>query len=111
MHQPDVAALLAKDFLLVKIDQDRMVGGKELASQLREGQGGGIPWVALYNGKGEKMATSSGPKGNVGCPVDPHEIRQFMNMLRIGAVNLTVKELAALEASLTEHGKKIRAGQ
>lgn len=111
LHQPDVEALLAKDFVLVKIDQDRMVGGMELATQLREGQGGGIPWVALYNGKGEKMATSSGPKGNVGCPVDPHEIRHFMNMLRIGAVNLTDKELAVLEASLTEHGKKIRAGQ
>jgi thiol:disulfide interchange protein len=111
LHQEDVAALLAKDFVLVKIDQDRMVGGMELATLLREGQGGGIPWVALYNGKGEKMATSSGPQGNTGCPVDPHEIRHFMNMLRIGAIKLSDKELAALEASLTEHGKKIRAGQ
>lgn len=111
LQQEDVAPLLAKDFVLVKIDQDRMIGGKELASKLREGQGGGIPWVALYNVKGEKMATSSGPKGNTGCPVDPHEIRHFMNMLRIGAGSLTDKELAALQASLTAHGKKIRAGQ
>jgi hypothetical protein len=57
------------------------------------------------------MASSSGSQGNVSCPVDPHEIRHFMNMLRVDPVHLTEKEMAAREASLTEHGKKIRAGQ
>src|SRR5262249_36311754 len=49
LARPEVAALIDKAYVSVKIDQDRMVGGKELLT--KEGGGnGGIPWFAIEEG-------------------------------------------------------------
>ena len=68
----------AKDYVVVMLDTDRMTEGKELAAELRKGQGGGIPWMVILDGEGQPLVTSDGPKGNVGCPARPHEVEFFM---------------------------------
>jgi thiol-disulfide isomerase/thioredoxin len=63
MAQPEVAALLAKDFVDVKIDQDRMPGGKEmLAAELATAgvEASGIPWFVFCDADGRQLANSNG---------------------------------------------------
>ncbi len=110
LRDPAIAALLEKEFVVLKIDQDRMLHGKKVAAELREGSPGGIPWFAFYNSRGQKIVTSDGPKGNVGCPVQPHEIAHFMNMLRIARQKLTDAELKTISAALEKRAKAIRVG-
>jgi thiol-disulfide isomerase/thioredoxin len=101
MDKPEVRAILDKQFVDVKIDEDRMVGGKELEGKTRANAKGGIPWFAFLDPKtGEQVATSDGPKGNVGFPAQPEEIAHFVAMLKKAAPKLSPKEIEALEASL-----------
>ena len=77
-----VEPVLAREFVDVKIDIDRMVGGKEIMAKYRKAPGGGIPWFAFVNGKGEIVATSDqGPNGNLGCPWTAEEIMAFRELL------------------------------
>lgn len=69
--------LFDKYFIDIKIDIDRMAGGKDVAARLRGGTGGGIPWMAFYDGSGKEIIDSDGPNGNVGYPVKDEEIAHF----------------------------------
>lgn len=103
MAQPDVAPLLAKDFVDVKIDQDRMTDGKAVAAAelARAGvSADGIPWFVFYDAEGKLLAHSTGPKGNCGFPITPDEIAHFGTMLRAAKVNLTDADVDTLLASL-----------
>lgn len=103
MARPDVAPLLAKDFVDLKIDQDRMTGGKELsAAELKQAgvEGGGIPWFVFYAADGKLLAHSTGPKGNCGFPYQADEVEHFGTMLRAARVNLTDADIETLLASL-----------
>ncbi len=100
MAREDVAPRLAKDFVCVKIDEDRMAEGKEVEHQLRDGKSGGIPWIVFLDGDGKPLVTSDGPHGNVGFPAKPEEIAHFVGMLNQVKQHLTAEDVAALEASL-----------
>lgn len=89
MAGKEVAAILAKDFVEVKIDTDRMNGGGEMLKRYRKSDGGGIPWFAFLNAEGETVATSDGPNGNVGCPWTDEEISAFGDILRKARLNLS----------------------
>jgi len=111
MAEPEVAALLAKDFIDVKIDQDRMTNGKLVGSLLRRGEAGGIPWIVLMDGSLRPLADADGPGGNVGFPVSPEEIGHFMSMLRAARQKLTDADLDELQASLQRSADKILAAR
>ncbi len=76
--QPEIASILDRDFVIVKIDVDRMTHGQDLMAQVRPNADGGIPWFAALDEKGKPLATSQGPKGNIGFPFTPEEIDHFM---------------------------------
>lgn len=82
MARADVAPVLGKAFVDVKIDQDRTVGGKDLLARYSGGKSGGIPWFVLLDGSGRAVIDSTGPQGNVGFPAAPEEIEHFGAMLR-----------------------------
>jgi hypothetical protein len=105
MGRPEISALFAKDFVDVKIDQDRMRNGKLVATLLRQGKAGGIPWMVLMDEELRPLATSDGPAGNTGYPVKPEEIEHFVAMLRAARRNLSDEDLASLEASLRAAAK------
>jgi uncharacterized protein YyaL (SSP411 family) len=81
MDKPEPVALLAKSFINVKVDVDRMTGGKEILAKYRP-KDGGIPWFAFIDGDGKVIATSDAEKGgNVGFPGSKEEIEHFAAML------------------------------
>ena len=62
--------LLDRDYILVKIDQERMSHVGEAKSLLKYSNdpSATIPWYAILSPSGERLATSIGPKGNIGFP-------------------------------------------
>lgn len=113
MAEPETRSLLAKDFIDVKIDQDRMTNAKEVQSAFRKDPRGGIPWFAFVAADGKVLATSDGEKGNVGFPAAPAEIAHFEKILTATKKNLTeadiktlCKRLADLEAERERSTKR-----
>ncbi len=100
MALKDVAPVLAKDFVTVGIDQDRMVGGNELLGKYNPG-GGGIPWFAFLDGDGKAIITSNDPEhGNIGFPAQDSEIAHFKAMLTKVRKQITPEEIETLAKSL-----------
>jgi thioredoxin-related protein len=107
----EIAEVLGADYVDVRIDVDRMVGGKQLAERLRATPQGGIPWCAVLDGDGRVLATSDGPEGNVGCPVTAGEIAHFVAMLRETARRIQPEVLAGVNKALEEHAREVQAEQ
>ena len=105
MASPNVAPVLAKEFVSLKIEADRMVGGKEILKRYQANEGG-IPWFVFLDGDGTALVNSDGPKGNVGFPAAPHEIAHFRAMLERAQRKLSDADIAALIASLEAANKK-----
>ncbi|MCB9898506.1 MAG: thioredoxin family protein [Planctomycetes bacterium] len=100
MARPEVAAILGSAFVDVKIDQERMTNGMLVATLLRRGEGGGIPWFAFLDADLRPLADSDGPDGNIGFPVAPAEIDHFVSMLERADSTLTSGQIASLRTSL-----------
>ena len=98
--------LFDKYFIDIKIDTDRMTGGKEVAERLRGGASGGIPWMVFLDGSGKEIINSDGPNGNVGHPVTDEEIAHFVRMLE--AVNVSNADRATFAKLLEEAGAQYR---
>jgi hypothetical protein len=81
-RRADIAAVLGADFVDAKIDVDRMDHGKEVMATCRKGEDGSIPWFVILDGQGKALATSDGPKGNIGYPAQPHGIEHFLAVLK-----------------------------
>lgn len=110
MAQPEVAAILAKDFVDCKVDTDRNTGGGEMHRKFNtlidSPSGGGIPWFAFVNAEGKSIADSNGPKGNSGFPSADHEIAHFVGMLKKARKNMTDDDISSLEKSLAAASQK-----
>jgi hypothetical protein len=100
------AALFHKDFVKVKIDIDRMTGGKDVQAQYPKSKGQGIPWFVLLDGDGKELGDSMGPKGNIGCPNSEDEIDAFLEILKKASATLTGDDFKALRDSLMAHRLK-----
>lgn len=79
-----------------------MPNGKKVAERLKAGEGGGMPWLAIFDSEGQRLITSIAPAtkgnrgGNIGAPVQPHEIDWFMTMIDRGKKALTADDMAAI---------------
>ena len=102
-------SLLARDWIDLKIDTDRMANGAAVAKQLRKARGGGIPWIVILDASGEQLVTGDGPEGNIGCPVTEAEARWFFSMLETTRQHSTDAGLAQLRAEHDAFVKPIRA--
>ncbi len=100
MARPDIAAILAKEFVDVRVDTVRMSDGQALLDQRSDKNSGGIPWFEFLASDGAVLVSSSGPKGNIGFPGQPEELAWFVAMLKTGALHLTPAEIATLAESL-----------
>ena len=105
LAKPEIESALGKDFVFIKIDEDRMTGGKEFEAKIRNGKNDGIPWFGVYDAAGTAIATSEGPKGNIGYPGEPEEITHFASMLKkAGVADGTVDALTkSLQANKPTH--------
>jgi thiol-disulfide isomerase/thioredoxin len=105
MFRPEVAALLGKDFVDLKIDQDRMTGAKEMKRDYPASEKSGIPWFAALDPDGGVVATSSDSGKNTGFPAADDEIAAFGEFLKKSARKLGPAEIRTLLASLKDAGK------
>lgn len=106
--RPDVAPILAKDFVGVKIDQDRTVGGKDLLRTYDPENDAGIPFLVILSADGKTVVTSDGPAGNIGHPAKDEEIDHFISMMKKSARSMTAADLAALRTTLLDERKKFQ---
>ena len=84
-----------------------MENGKTLLNDLKKDRQGGLPWIVILDGDGKELITSVGPKGNVGCPVEPHEIEYFVEMIKQSS-DASEDELTAINDAMKANAKKIR---
>ena len=105
-----MSALLRKDYVLLSLDSGKHRKGAEVIAKLRAGHGdGGIPWMVMLDAEGKAIVTSDGPKGNVGCPVQPDEIAWFRTMLERSKKRLTTAELDTIEQANHAFAKRALA--
>ncbi len=100
LARDDMKAALGKDFVDVKIDVDRMEGGKEVEAKYRKNAEGGIPWMAILDARGEVLINGDGPKGNIGYPAAPEEIAHFVAMLKKTARKMDAADIEKVEKAL-----------
>jgi hypothetical protein len=105
MAREDAAPLL-KDFVPVKVDTDRMTGGKDVLASYPRAKNQGIPWFVFLDPEGKELGDSIGPKGNIGCPNTDEEIDAFLAILRRVAKSLGEEDFVALKKSLLAHREK-----
>lgn len=98
MARPEIDAVLSKDFIDLKIDEDRNPGAADIAKNYPKR--GGIPWFAILDADGKLLADSNGEKGNIGFPAKPEEIAHFAEMLKKSKRTISDSEVEALTASL-----------
>lgn len=60
----------------------------------------------FLDAEGVALATSEGPKGNLGCPYTDEEIAAFVEILGSVARSISPEDIAALSKSLTAQRKK-----
>jgi hypothetical protein len=99
MALENVAPVLAKEFVILKLDFDRAIGAKEIEQRYIDTEQG-LPWFAFVDGEGRALVTSTGPKGNVGHPYQPDEVAYFKTMLQTTKRHLTDADIEMLVTSL-----------
>jgi hypothetical protein len=100
MALKDVAPVLARDFVTLKLDTDRMTGANDILKRYQR-KPGGVPWFVFVGPDGKAMITSDDPEhGNIGFPAQDSEIAHFKVMLQKVATNITPDEIETLGTSL-----------
>ena len=101
-----VAKRMAKDYVDLAIDVDRMTHGKEINTRMQHGRKGGLPWLIILDADGKELATSNDAKGNnIGAPVQPEEIAHFIHMLEVSKQHMTAEELQTVHDELDAFAK------
>jgi thioredoxin-related protein len=108
LAQPDVAATMGPDFIVAKIDVDRMAHGNEVMLRYRTKVSGGIPWYTILDSKGTKLATADGPDGYMGYPLEAKVIDQFLAMVQAQSRHVQAGQLEQLKRSLLDAAEKIK---
>jgi thioredoxin-related protein len=108
MAQPEIAAILDRDFIIAQIDVDRMTGGKKIQERYQPKSSAGIPWFAILDAKGKPLSTSDGPEGNIGYPFQPKEIGHFLAIIKGQAQRIDGGQLDQLRKSLEENAERIK---
>lgn len=104
LTRPEIAKTMAQDYILVKIDLDRMAGAEAIDKRIRK-KGRGIPWFAILDAEGKVLITSDGPEGNIGYPLRPAEIAHFIRMIKETSRNITSEQISAIENALAPERK------
>jgi hypothetical protein len=98
-----VRSLLQKDFVVLKIDLQRMTGGDRLLAGLRDASSKELPWMAVFDSSGKLVATSDVDADgcrNIQFPQSDADIAHFGWMLAQGSLRLFAPDIQKLEDSL-----------
>ncbi len=108
LAQPEVSSIVERDFVVTRIDIERMTAGNDVMLQFRGDARGGIPWYVILDANGKKLATSDQPGSNIGYPASPTEIDQFLALLKGQVHHIDARGLDQLRKSLNENAEKIK---
>ena len=108
LDRADVAGILTKDFVVLKIDPSRSQGNEPVRSLIREpvyvrydtDKPHGLPWIVFLDETGKMLVNCFGPKGSTGFPANEDEIAHFKSMLEQTAKRMTAEDIATLTRSL-----------
>lgn len=109
LARPEVAKALADDFIVRKVDIERMAHGADVIGRYRKVDGG-IPWYVVLDADGKALGTADAEFGNIGYPFEPKEIDAFLKLLGSQGV-LEPGQLEALRKNLESAAEEIRAGR
>jgi hypothetical protein len=105
MASKDVQPILAREFVIVKLDWDRQPGARDLLKP-SNGKDAGLPWFAFLDGDGNVLVDSIAPvTGNVGFPAKDVEYAHFKAMLEKVKKHLTDEDIARLMQTLEAANK------
>ncbi len=105
MASKDVAPLIAKEFVPVKLDFDRGIGAKDIERRFIDKEQG-LPWFAFLDGDGKCLIHSTREKGgNIGHPATPDEVAYFKTMLQTVKKRLTDEDINFLIQSIEAFNK------
>jgi len=105
MATKDVAALIAKEFVIIKLDSDRGIGAKDIARRFIDKEQG-LPWFAFLDVDGKCLIHSTRPDGsNIGHPFKSDEVAFFRTMLQAVQRHLTANDISFLIQSLEVFNK------
>ena len=110
LARPEVAKALADDFVLAKVDVDRMTRGRDVMKKYRPETSGGIPWFVILDGKGQAHGTADASFGNMGYPFKPEEIDAFIKLMESQGT-LERNQLDILRKSLESAADEIKEQQ
>ncbi len=106
MASRDVAELLAKEFVILKLDWDRQPGARDLVKP-SGGRDAGLPWFAFLDGGGNVIIDSIAPAtGNIGFPAKDVEYAHFKTMLEKVKRHLSDDDITKLIKSLEEANRQ-----
>jgi|TARA_B110000495_G_C22584932_1_gene351047 hypothetical protein len=102
------AELFEHDYVVLKIDVEEMQNGGTVATRLRQGREGGIPWITILNADGQEIVTSDGPQGNIGCPITKGECGYFITMIEKSSQHASTEQVTDIAKALDEYAQKRR---
>jgi thioredoxin-related protein len=108
LAQPQVAAILERDYLIAQVESDRMTDGPEVMKKYRLDTSGSIPWYVILDSQGKSLATADSPRGNIGYPFQPAEIDHFLGTVKDTARRIDGGQLDQLRKSLEENAEQIK---
>jgi thiol:disulfide interchange protein len=77
---PEVARVLDKHLVLVKVSTDENAGGQEMYNEY--GKARGVPAFVILDAGGKVLADSGDGDKNIGFPYQPHEIEHYFTALK-----------------------------
>ncbi len=107
LARADMSEILGKEFVDLKIDTERMIGGDAILAKYNAEKAGGIPWFVFLDTSGKPIVNSEGPKGNIGYPASPEEIDHFIHMIKKSARKLDASQIKTIEDVLKLEAKKL----
>ena len=92
---------------MVKIDVEAMEKGAILSERLG-GAGQGLPWFTILAADGQELANSTGPNGNIGCPVRDTERAHFVSMITSTVQRSSPDDVDAIAKALEAYAATLR---
>lgn len=102
-----VGPLIAKNYVVVKLDEEKTEGAKAYRKANAAKLSRGVPWYAVVAADGKVLATSDAGGTNTGYPASRLEIDTFMNVIRSTAKHLKAEERVVLEAEVRRIGREL----
>jgi hypothetical protein len=100
------ADIFADLFVQVRIDEYRFVHGQEVIKRYRTKSDGIVPWCAILDADGKKIADWDTPDGSIGLPTLPKEFDHLEKILKAAAPKITDQQLAEMRADLEQEAKR-----